>query len=196
VADRSSRHALTRREGAPVSGSGAAVGWPQRYGEAFVALLEHLPTDRLSGKVAATVVVTVDHAALRDQVGAAHLDTGHDLSASETRRLACGAGILPAVLDGGPLPLDLGRTKRFFTEAQRVALATVYEECAVEGCDRPYAWSELHHEDPWGQGGATDLELAIPACRPHHGRLHDRRFGYSVTRDDVGRKVVRLHRRC
>ena len=87
------------------------VDWAHRYGAAFVELLEHLPTDRLHGKVAATVVVTVDHDRLRNSLGAAQLDTGHDLSASEARRLACSAGVLPAVLDGSSLPLDLGRSR-------------------------------------------------------------------------------------
>ncbi|HEV7196958.1 MAG TPA: DUF222 domain-containing protein, partial [Pedococcus sp.] len=91
------------------------VDWSQRYGQAFVELLEHLPTDRLSGKVAATVVVTVAHDQLKNQLGAAHLDTGDDLSASQARRLACNAGVLPAVMGGASLPLDLGRTNRFFT---------------------------------------------------------------------------------
>lgn len=35
--------------------------WANRYGRALVELLEHLPTDQLSGKVAATIVVTLDH---------------------------------------------------------------------------------------------------------------------------------------
>ncbi|MGB7819455.1 MAG: DUF222 domain-containing protein [Ornithinibacter sp.] len=169
--------------------------WAQRYGAAFVELLEHLPTDRLHGKVAATVVVTIDHDRLREGVGAAHLDTGHDLSASETRRVACNAGILPAVLSGGSLPLDLGRSNRFFSEAQRVALATAYDECAADGCDRPYAWSELHHEDPWAKGGATDLDLAVPLCRWHHARVHDPRYEHRVTSDARHRKSVTLHRR-
>ena len=151
--------------------SGRRLG--ARHGQAFVELLEHLDTDRLNGKVAATVVVTIDHERLRENLGAAHLDTGHDLSASEARRLACSAGLLPAVLDGTSLPLDLGRSNRFFSEAQRVALATTYDECAAEGCDRPYAWCELHHEDPWAAGGATDLHLAVPLCGFHHQRVHD-----------------------
>ncbi len=171
------------------------VDWAHRYGAAFVELLEHLPTDRLHGKVAATVVVTVDHDRLRNSLGAAQLDTGHDLSASEARRLACSAGVLPAVLDGSSLPLDLGRSNRFFSEAQRVALATTYDECAAEGCDRPYAWSELHHEDPWSRGGTTDLHLAVPLCRWHHRRVHDPCFSHRVRTDGSGRKAVVLHRR-
>lgn len=169
--------------------------WRQRYGQAFVELLEHLPTDRLSGKVAATVVVTVDHDRLRDQLGAGHLDTGIDLSGGEARRVACAAGILPAVLGGDSMPLDLGRTARFFTESQRVALATVYDECAAESCDRPYAWSELHHEDPWHRGGRTDLELAVPLCGFHHRRVHDARYAHRVTAGERGRKVVTFVRR-
>ncbi len=189
-------------EGAPTASAGTAlptvggtVDWAHRYGQAFVELLEHLDTDRLNGKVAATVVVTIDHDRLRRTLGAAHLDTGHDLSASEARRLACSAGILPAVLGGTSLPLDLGRTNRFFSQAQRVALATTYDECSAEGCDRPYAWCELHHEDPWASGGPTDLHLAVPTCRYHHQRIHDPTYTHHITTDTHGRKTLRLHRR-
>jgi hypothetical protein len=176
-------------------GRSALRDWSHEYGTAFVELLEHLPTDTLSGKVAATVVVTVDHDHLKAAIGSAHLDTGHDLSASEARRLACNAGILPAVLGGRSVPLDLGRQERFFTEPQRVALATVYDTCAAEGCDRPYAWSELHHEDPWAAGGRTDLSLAVPLCGHHHRRAHDPRYWHRVHTDDRGRKFVTYTRR-
>ena len=169
--------------------------WAHLSGAAFVELLEHLPTEHLNGKVAATVVVTVEHERLREQLGAAHLDTGHDVSAAEARRLACSAGILPAILDGTSLPLDLGRTRRFFTEPQRVALATIYEQCAADGCDRPYAWTELHHEDPWATGGLTNLDLAVPLCGPDHHRAHDPRYELTVTTDPHGRKGVTFRRR-
>ena len=184
------------RSGGGVTLAGArGDDWAHRHGQAFVELLEHLDTDRLNGKVAATVVVTIDHERLRQNLGAAHLDTGHDLSASEARRLACSAGLLPAVLRGSSLPLDLGRSNRFFSEAQRVALATTYDECSAEGCDRPYAWCELHHEDPWAAGGATDLHLAVPLCRFHHRRVHDPGYAHRVRADRHGRKGVVLRRR-
>lgn len=173
----------------------ASIDWAQRQGQAFVQLLEHLPTDRLAGKVAATVVVTVDHDRLRSSLGAAHLDTGTDLSASQARRLACQAGILPAVLSGDSLPLDVGRTERFFTEHQRTALATVYDACAVEGCDRPYAWTDLHHADPWARGGRSDLQRAVPVCGWHHRRLHDPRYHHTVETGPRGRKTLSLRLR-
>jgi hypothetical protein len=164
--------------------------WAHRYGKAFAELLEHLPTDSLSGKVAATVVVTIDHEQLKASVGSAHLDTGMDLSAGEARRLACNAGIVPAVLGGRSVPVDLGRQDRFFSEAQRVALATTYDTCAAEACDRPYAWSELHHEDPWASGGRTDLDLAVPLCGHHHRRVHDARYAHRIDTDVQGKKCV------
>ena len=164
--------------------------WPHRYGRAFVELLEHLPTDSLSGKVAATVVVTITHDQLQAAWGAAHLDTGQDLSAGEARRLACNAGVIPAVLGSRSVPLDLGRQERFFTEAQRVALATTYDTCAAQGCDRPYAWSELHHEDPWASGGRTDLALAVPLCGHHHRRAHDPRYSHRIQTDSQRKKCV------
>lgn len=173
----------------------AETDWAHRYGLAFLELLEHLPTDRLNGKVAATVIATVDVGTLRAGIGVARLDTGHDISASEARRLACNAGILPAVLGGPSLPLDVGRADRFFTETQRVALASAYTECAATGCDRPYSWCELHHEEPWAGGGRTDLHLAVPLCGYHHRRMHDPRFVTAISTDEVGVKTVRLRER-
>ncbi|NNM46271.1 HNH endonuclease signature motif containing protein [Knoellia koreensis] len=169
--------------------------WEQKYGQAFVELLEHLPTDHLSGKVAATIVVKLDHDQLTHDVRAAGLDTGHDISASAARRLACGAGILPAVLNGQSQVLDLGRATRFFTEAQRVATAVTYDTCAAEGCDRPSAWAELHHEDPWALGGDTNLDKLIPLCGSDHTRAHDPNYSHTITTDTQGRKHVTFHRR-
>jgi hypothetical protein len=171
------------------------LDWSQKYGRAFVELLEHLPTDHLSGKVNATVLVTLDHDKLKASLGAAHLDTGHDLSVAQARRLACGAGIVPAVLDGESQVLDLGRSQRFFTQAQRVALALTYDTCAAEHCDRPYAWTEHHHQDPWAAGGRTDLELAVPLCGHHHRRIHDPGYHHRITRDADHRKRVTFVKR-
>lgn len=159
--------------------------WAHQYGLALVELVEHLPTDHLHHKVAATVVVTIDHHRLQTAVGAAGLDTGHSISAGQLRRLACGAGVLPAIFNGPSLPLDLGRTNRFFTETQRVALATKHHTCAADGCDRPFAWCELHHRDPWSRGGSTNLRDAVPLCWFHHRRIHDPRYHHDDGPDGV-----------
>ena len=189
------RGSPSRTDDTGTGGLGYDTNWAHRYGTAFVELLEHLPTDHLSGKVNATVVVTIDHDQLKTQLGAAHLDTGHDLSAGDARRLACNAGILPAVLGAGSVPLDLGRQTRFFTEPQRLALATTYDTCAAHGCDRPYAWSELHHQDPWSTGGTTNLSHAVPLCGHHHRRIHDPDYGHHIHTDQHGIKTVTYRRR-
>ena len=171
-----------------------AADWSHQYGLAFVELLEHLPTDRLHSKVAATVVVTIGLGQLCGQLKAVGADTGHDISAEKARQLACNAGIVPAVLGGTSVPLNLGREKRLFSEAQRVALATRYDSCAAAGCDRPFAWSELHHQQPWQHGGVTDLDQAIPLCSFHHRMIHDEGYRHDVTQRPMGIKRVIFRR--
>ncbi len=122
------------------------------------------------------MVVTIDHTVLTGALKVAHLDTGETISAGEARRLACNAGLIPAVLDSSSVALDLGRETRLFTEPQRLAAGLRHDTCLAEGCDRPYAWAELHHRDPWATGGRTDLANAEPLCHYHHQRIHDHAF--------------------
>ena len=163
-----------RRQTQAAMGPGADTGRDpaHRRGLAFAQVLEQLPTDRLHGKVAATVVVTLDLETLRGQLRAARLDTGDLVSAAEARRLACNAGLVPAVLGGASLPLDLGRQQRLFSEAQRLAGAARHTSCAAADCDMPYAWCELHHRHPWHSHGRTDLVDMVPLCGHHHRLLH------------------------
>jgi hypothetical protein len=184
----------------------ADIDWAHRRGRALTELIEHLDTERLTGKVASTVIVTMTaeqvlgaaraaelQATVHELTGtllelspssaAASTDTGHLLSASAARRIACQADIIPAVLGGPSQILDLGRQNRFFNDHQRTALATNYETCAAADCDRPYAWSELHHEDPWSKGGLTDLDRAVPLCGYHHRTMHDPGYHHQITRE-------------
>ena len=50
--------------------------------------------------------------------------TGDTLTAAQARRLACTAKLIPAVLGGDSIPLDLGRARRLFSPGQRKALLT------------------------------------------------------------------------
>ncbi len=149
-----------------------------RNGLAFAELLEHLPTDRLHHNVAATVVVKIDQEKLANQMAAAGLDTGEKISAGEARRIACNAGILPVVLDGRSRVLDVGTTQRLFNDAQRIALGLHYDTCAADGCERPFAWCEIHHRIGWAQGGPTNLGNAVPLCNFHHQRIHDPKYDH------------------
>jgi len=55
------------------------------------------------------LTVTLDWDALRTGLGVAILDYGTHISASEARRWACDAKIIPVVLGGKSEPLDVGR---------------------------------------------------------------------------------------
>ncbi len=164
--------------------------WRHRRGTAFADLLEHLPTDHLHPKTAATIVVTLDHTVLTGALKTAHIDTGEVISAGQARRLACNAGIIPAVLDRRSVALDLGRESRLFTEAQRLAVGLQHQTCAADGCQRPLAWCELHHREPWSHGGGTDLANAEPLCHYHHQRIHDPAFHHHRLTDGT----IRLSR--
>jgi Domain of unknown function (DUF222) len=169
------------------------VPYPQKLAHAFTALLERIPAGWLPqhGGTTTAIVITIDQAKLTADLATAGLTTSTPITAGEARRLACAAGILPAVLDGRSQPLDLGRTRRLFTPAQRKALAIRDHECRAEGCDTPAAKSKAHHAKPWGTGGRTDLADGVLLCSFHHHRAHDTR--YHSTRMSNG--DLRFHRR-
>ena len=167
---------------------------PRRRGEAFCTLLERMPADRLPvhGGTATSVVVTIDVDALRNAVGTAGVSTGGAMTVTEVRRLACTANILPAVLGGAGEVLDLGRSRRLFSPAQRKAMAIRDRRCRAEDCDIPAAWCEAHHATrPWTQRGRTDLKDGLLLCSFHHHRAHDP--GWTTSRLPNG--DCRFHRR-
>ncbi|MEI2810873.1 MAG: DUF222 domain-containing protein [Nocardioides sp.] len=178
--------------------------YPRRLGDAFVAFLEAVDTHRLPIHAgdATTLLVTVSLDSLRAELASAQVLTGGHIpgdaeaadaiSGGEARRLACMSGIIPVVLGGPSEPLDLGRTRRLFSTAQRKALLLRDGTCRAEGCSIPGTWTEAHHPDPWSRGGTTDLANALLLCRHHHRRAHDP--AYSSRRGPDGR--LSFHRRC
>ncbi len=167
--------------------------YDERLGHAFGAFLEAVDPARmpLHGGDATTVIVTVDLAALLTGLGVA-LVGDEPITAGQARRLACTASILPAVLGGESQVLDLGRTRRLFSPAQRKAMAVRDVTCRAEGCDIPAAWCEAHHAGrPWVAGGKTDLADGVLLCSFHHHRAHDHR--YRTDRHPGG--DLRFHRR-
>jgi hypothetical protein len=137
------------------------------------------------------MLVRLDLEALLTGLGVAGIETGAAISAGEARRLACNAGLVPAVMGGASVPLDLGRERRLHTGHQRRALAVVHDTCAVTGCERPFAWCEIHHPRPWSAGGRTDVANGIPLCGWHHRRAHDDRWDLRRLADGD----YRFHRR-
>jgi hypothetical protein len=167
-----------------VSGSDLGrVSRPMKLGSAFTEYVETRGDAPRAGGVAATVVVTMT---LADLTGAGDspatvLDTGETISAGEARRLACEAGIIPAVLGTRSQVLDLGRRTRFHTEPQRVAIALRDRGCSAEGCDWPPGMCHAHHDRPWSHGGSTSVKDGRLLCPRHHVRAHDVRYQMKTT---------------
>lgn len=168
-------------------------GW-EKQGQAFCELLEHLPTTGWSltgGGNATTVLVRVNLDDLMrrvsdqlEEVGVGRLDQGVAFSAADVQRLACEAEVVPTILDGDEAVMYHGRGRRLHDRHQRNALAHLHDSCAISGCERPFAWTEVHHTNPWSLGGLTDIDNGIPLCGWHHQRAHDPGFRLVRNPDD------------
>ena len=116
--------------------------------------------------------VTIDWDALRTELGAALLDYGRHLSASDARRWACDCKVIPIVLGGDSEPLDVGRISRSVPLGIRRALVARDRGCAFPGCDRPPARCDAHHVRHWVDGGETSLGNCVLLCPTHHRHVH------------------------
>ena len=90
--------------------------------------------------------------------------------------------------------LDLGRSARFFSKAQRAVLAHRDKGCTASGCSIPAAWCHAHHKTAWSRGGGTDVGDGTLLCPRHHTLVHHP--DYSVTyRPDGRTQISRASRR-
>ncbi|WP_406831917.1 DUF222 domain-containing protein [Pedococcus sp. KACC 23699] len=103
-------------------------------------------------------------------------EAGTLLGPETARRIACDAGIVPAVLGKDGEVLDLGRRFRLFTSAQLRALWLRDGGCTFPDCRVPASWCDGHHLRHWVDGGTTDLGNAALLCGRHHTAVH--RKGY------------------
>ena len=104
--------------------------------------------------------------------GLGHLVDGQLVPAWAARRLACDA-VLERVLVSDSLgPLDVGRSTRVATLAQRRALAVRDGGCVIPGCTAAPDSCDAHHVVHWADGGATDLANLVLLCPGHHTAVH------------------------
>ena len=116
---------------------------------------------------------------------------GVQLPVETLRRLACEADLLPVVLDGHGVAVDVGRSKRLATVNQRHALRAMYPSCAISECRTPFDHCEVHHLDPFGGvhgTGQTNLDALIPLCSRHHHAAHEGRWQLEL--DPTTRQLI------
>jgi hypothetical protein len=131
------------------------------------------------GRAAGGVTVVIDARDL-DDTGHPHVDWGLDVDipfgvAAEYARRAKVTTVLmdDEVLVSAPGVMNLGRSTRVASAAQRRVLRVWYPTCAVPGCPVRYGYTKAHHVIWWRHGGPTDLANLLPLCERHHHRVHD-----------------------
>ena len=144
-----------------------------------LAFGEHAPGARIpdSGGLRPQVVVTIPLSAVRERLGAAELERVGRISADTALRIMCDAAVQPALIDDTTgEPLDLGRNRRDPDPRLRRAVLLRDGGCRFAGCDRPWAWCEVHHLLPWSEGGRTDRSNLVVLCTRHHHDVHEGGF--------------------
>ncbi len=68
-------------------------------------------------------------------------------------------------------PLDLGRSRRTASTAQRAALIARDKHCV--GCGANANWCQSHHIIPWAVEGNTDIDDMCLLCSRCHHKVHD-----------------------
>ncbi|CAN5316228.1 hypothetical protein BH10ACT7_BH10ACT7_14280 [soil metagenome] len=106
------------------------------------------------------------------------------VSLDTVERLACDGGLIPILFDDNGQALNLGRSQRLHNQKQRIAIATRDGGCIAPECDRPPAWTEVHHINEFGRGGLTDVADGVLLCRHHHMLVHNNRWRIKRHRDD------------
>jgi hypothetical protein len=147
-----------------------------RQAQALIALVNGASESISDVPARAEIVVHVDLETLQHGLhagGTCRTALGADLPVETVRRLACEAEILPVVLDGRSVPIDVGRSKRLATIHQRRALEAIHPTCAITDCEVIFDHCNVHHIDYWENGGVTDLNNMIPLCSRHHHAAHE-----------------------
>ncbi|WP_236122912.1 HNH endonuclease signature motif containing protein [Cellulomonas palmilytica] len=100
-------------------------------------------------------------------------DDGTVLTRTELAAALCDCAMTRVVMDAQGLPLDVGRARRMFTPAQRLAVVARDRQCAWNGCSVAARYCHVHHIRWWHRDrGRSDLDNAVLLCSHHHHLVH------------------------
>jgi len=169
----------------------------QRASDTIAELLRQgaaADTRHLLGDAPIGVRMIVAARTLDDRRGRGWIEGHPDaVSVATIERHACTAGTITLTVDGHPdnagQPLNLGREKRLFTRAQRLALAARDGGCRWPDCERPPSWCEAHHIQHWHRDhGKTDIADGLLLCRHHHLLAHNN--GWEIERAGPSYRLI------
>lgn len=125
----------------------------------------------------AKVLAVVKLDDLESGTGVGWLDNVDEpVSVATVQELVCDSGFQRLILGPHGEVLALGREERYFTYAQRLALAGRDGGCVWPQCTAPPSWCHAHHVVAWADGGDTDIENGVLLCAAHHHMLHASEF--------------------
>ncbi|MGW1676232.1 DUF222 domain-containing protein [Saccharopolyspora sp. NPDC002376] len=155
----------------------------QRNADGFAAMVDLvLDSDQMprTGGQRPHLTVTIDFDDLKNNLTSEFpgtlTATEQSITAENIRRIACDAEVLPMVLGGDSLPLNVGTTQRTAPTHIRAALLQRDGVCAFPGCDRPPGTPQAHHIKHWVDGGPTEINNMVMLCPHHHRRIHDQHW--------------------
>ena len=124
------------------------------------------------GGAASTVMVHVDATHLLEESGVGWIDgVTAPIPMTSVDRLICAGGYQKIVIGPCGEVLHLGEKERFFTPAQRRAIAARDGGCVIPGCTIPAYWCEVHHVIPWRRSGPTNIDNGVLLCFHHHATI-------------------------
>ena len=113
--------------------------------------------------------------------GICETEDGTPLPVATVRRMCCDAEVLPIVMNGEGEALDVGRSRRTVTPAQRRALRAMHRTCAHPECTVAFSACRIHHIRWWVRDhGPTDIDNLIPLCERHHHLVHEGGWGLEM----------------
>ena len=139
----------------------------QRYADGLVELA--------SGAKPAEIQVTATLETLKGMAGsaAAEMEFSLPISRSTVQRMACDCAVTRVLLDQDSAVVDMGRSKRVISTAQRSALKVRDGHCKWPGCEREASRCDGHHLVHWVEGGGTNLDNLVLLCKRHHRMVHE-----------------------
>jgi hypothetical protein len=97
-------------------------------------------------------------------------------------QMCCDSRFTRFIMAGKSEVLDMGRSARVATPAQRRVLAVRDRHCRFPSCVRKPQWCDAHHIAGWVESlGETNIDNLILLCRRHHTLVHNSRWAITRT---------------